>query len=499
MNNRFVGFKWQFIWLPLLIGLTTSSSWAAKSRHPVQNSIVKISATHNHPDYRSPWQRQGIHAVTGSGVIISGNRILTNAHVVADQTLLEVQREGSGNSYLADVQFVCHSCDLALLTVEDSNFFNDTHALEIDGLPRLQSRVHVYGFPTGGETISITEGIVSRIELDYYVHSSDRFLLVQVDAAINPGNSGGPVISNGKIVGIAMQALEQAENIGYIVPSPIIEHFLKDVEDGRYDGFPELDIYIQLLENKALRQTLNVPDKYGGLLVTGVSERNIKSGVIKPGDLLLEIDGHAIGRDGKIDWENGLRIESSHLEYLKQVGESLDILLYRNGSKIKKKILLTVKKPRVNQRLYDKAPTYFVFAGLVFQPLNSGYLKAAHGAQYSLISYVPLYTLEGYKKMIPDRIKSDRDEVVILSRILPDSVNHGYKDMETSVIYSVNGKPVKDIKHLIKLVENTQGPFLKIITDYGNLIAIDVKKAKNRKNKILQNYQVHVDRSPDLQ
>ncbi|MGD8886329.1 MAG: serine protease, partial [Gammaproteobacteria bacterium] len=267
MTNRF-----KVILLGILVGivvLLANPAAANPSKQSIQSSIVKVMATHNHPDYQSPWQRKGINSVTGSGVIIGQQRILTNAHVVADQTLVEVQREGYGNTYTADVEFVCHSCDLAILTIDDESFFKDAVALEIDGLPELQSRVAVYGFPTGGETISITEGIVSRIEVDYYVHSSDRYLLAQVDAAINPGNSGGPVISNGKIVGIAMQALEQAENIGYIVPAPVINHFLDDVKDGQFDGFPELDIYVQLLENKALRQSLNLPKNSGGLLVTG--------------------------------------------------------------------------------------------------------------------------------------------------------------------------------------------------------------------------------------
>ena len=455
-------------------------------------------ATHNHADYRSPWQRVGINSVTGSGVIISGHRILTNAHVVADQTLIEVQREGSGSTYTADVSFVCHSCDLALLTVEDESFFEDAVALEIDGLPQLQSRVTVYGFPTGGETISITEGIVSRIEVDYYVHSSQRFLLAQVDAAINPGNSGGPAISDGKIIGIAMQTLEQAENIGYIVPAPVIKHFLLDVEDGKFDGFPELDMYVQLLENKDLRKSMNLPKNTGGMLVTGVAENSNLVNLIKPGDVILDIDGYAIGRDGKVTLESGLRVESTHLEYLKQVGDTLELKLFRDGKTFSQKILLTQRKHKFNQKEYDEDPTYYVFSGFVFQPLSNGYLTANHSAQYYMLSYIPSYTLEGYQKLIPDRIKSDRDQVIVVSRVLPDAINQGYKNMEQSVVYSVNGTVVKDMHHLIKLIEAVKEPYLKIVTDFGNLITLDMDKARKRNATIMKKYQVYVDRSPDL-
>ena len=471
---------------------------AKTGKDRITQSIVKIIATHNHPDYSSPWQRHGIHTVTGSGVIIAGKRILTNAHVVADQTLLEVQREGSGNTYTAEVEFVCHSCDLALLSVEDQGFFEDAAALELDGLPKLQSRVNVYGFPTGGETISITEGIVSRIEVDYYVHSSDRYLLVQVDAAINPGNSGGPVIAEGKIVGIAMQALEHAENIGYIVPTPVIEHFLTDVKDGRLDGFPELDVFIQLMENNALRQYINLPRGRGGLLVTGIGRNSGLQKVLKPGDVIMEIDGHNIGHDGKIALTEEVRVESSHVEYLKQVGEKISLKLLRDGKTVITKLTLGPRKKRANHKEYDILPTYFVFAGLVFQPLTNGYLQASHSGQYGLMSYIPEYTLEGYEKMIPDRITYKRKEVVVLSRVLPDTINRGYKNMEGSVVYSVNDQVITDMVHLTRVIDQAKGKYLRIMNDLGNIILLDLKKARASMNRILDNYQVYTDRSANL-
>jgi len=472
-------------------------AWGS-DEHGIHSSIVKIIATHNHPDYASPWQLVGIHTVTGSGAIIAGNRILTNAHVVADQTLLEVQREGSGVTYNADVAFVCHSCDLAILTVEDASFFENARPLEIDGLPKLQSRVNVYGFPTGGETISITEGIVSRIEVDYYVHSADRYMLVQVDAAINPGNSGGPAISGGKIIGIAMQALESAENIGYIVPAPIINHFLEDVKDGSYEGFPELDIYVQTIENKALRDTLKLTSNAGGLLVTAVAEDSNVSSLIQPGDVLLEIDDHKIQRDGKVTLQDGLRVESSHLEYVKQVGESLSLVIQRNGKRQELSITLTPRKSRINQKQYDVKPSYFVFAGLLFQPLSQGYLRAYHRTNYTLIPYIPSYTLEGYKKSVPDLVKTNRSQTVLLGRVLPDAVNLGYKNMEGSVIHAVNDTPVKDLRHLMQLIENAVGKYLKIETDFGNVIMLDLPKARARNEQILQKYQIYSDRSTEF-
>jgi S1-C subfamily serine protease len=330
------------------------------------------------------------------------------------------------------------------------------------------------------------------------VHSSDRYLLAQVDAAINPGNSGGPAISNDKIIGIAMQALENAENIGYIVPAPVINHFLEDVKDGKFDGFPELDIYVQTIENKALREHLALPNKADGLLVTAVAKDSNVSELIHPDDVLLEIDGHKIGRDGKVALKDGLRVESSHLEYVKQVGDTLKLRILRNGKSKNINIKLDARKTRVSHKQYDIKPSYFVFAGMLFQPLSQGFLKSHHRTTYGLIPYLPHYTLEGYRKSVPDLVKTGRAQTIVLSRVLPDTISQGYKNMEGSVIHSINGEPVKDLKHLTALIENANGKFLKIETDFGHTIILDLAKARSRNQNILQKYQIHSDRTPDL-
>jgi hypothetical protein len=74
--------------------------------------------------------------------------------------------------------------------------------------------------------------------LPQYSHGRTSLLAVQIDAAINSGNSGGPVLLKDEVVGIAFQCLTSGENIGYIIPTPVIEHFLTDLSrnSGKYTG-----------------------------------------------------------------------------------------------------------------------------------------------------------------------------------------------------------------------------------------------------------------------
>ena len=167
----------------------------------IQNSIVKIYTTQTIPDYDNPWNTYRPELSHGTGSIISDNRILTNAHVVSNQTFIEVQTHGRPKRYTAKVLAVSHETDLALLTVEDLSFFENLRALKIGELPEMQQEVIVYGFPIGGDTLSTTSGVISRIELQTYAHSGFKFLTAQIDAAVNPGNSGGPVMVGDQIVG----------------------------------------------------------------------------------------------------------------------------------------------------------------------------------------------------------------------------------------------------------------------------------------------------------
>ena len=142
--------------------IATVSSAAPASIQDVEGAIVKIYTIHDMPDYYNPWSMHGPFGSTGSGCIIKGNRILTNGHVVSDETFVQVRRYGDAKRYTARVLNVSHAADLALLTVDDPDFFKDVKPLDFGELPTSQQEVAVYGFPLGGDTLSTTKGVISR-------------------------------------------------------------------------------------------------------------------------------------------------------------------------------------------------------------------------------------------------------------------------------------------------------------------------------------------------
>ena len=151
------------------------------------SQVVKIFATTQSPDYACPWQAQPPSSATGSGVIIGTRQILTGAHVVANATFLQIQKISTPDKVIARVQAVCHDADLALLEIDDETFTQDIEPAELGGLPELGDTVMVIGFPVGGEEVSMTEGVVSRIEVQKYDHSRRWLLAATGWAGLGPG------------------------------------------------------------------------------------------------------------------------------------------------------------------------------------------------------------------------------------------------------------------------------------------------------------------------
>ncbi|MCK5178442.1 MAG: serine protease, partial [Candidatus Omnitrophica bacterium] len=294
-----------------------------KQETSLTDAVVKVFVTFNRMDYYRPWQSKGIRAGGGSGAIIKGNRILTNAHVVADHTFIQVKKDSDPKKYTAKVVAIGHDCDLALLQVDDPDFFDGVTPLAFGDLPKQQDSVLVIGYPQGGGKISITEGVVSRVEVTAYVQSSRHLLTVQIDAAINPGNSGGPVIQDEKIVGIAMQIFQSGDNIGYMIPVPVIQHFLKDLDDGGYEGFPMLGIDYKNTENATLREFYGIIKEEGGILVNKVLPFSPASGNLEEGDVILEINGVPIGEDGTFPFRGNERLSLIHLITKEHVGDTI--------------------------------------------------------------------------------------------------------------------------------------------------------------------------------
>jgi len=468
----------------------------ASAQENIANSIVKIYTTYDRPNYFRPWQMKGQRSSIGSGSIISGNRILTNAHVVSDHTFIRVRRAGQADKYVATVEAISHELDLAILKVQDQALFRGARPLEFGTLPRVGDKVSAFGFPKGGTRITVTEGIVSRIERKLYSHSRFKNLVCQIDAAINPGASGGPVISGGKIVGVIFQSTS-GQNIGYMVPVPVVRHFFKDLEDGRHDGVPTLFFVWQNLENPQMREYLNMDKDQSGILVKEVSPPFLGENMLKPGDVIFSIDGSDIANDGTIAIRETERISFGYAIDRKQLNQSVAIDVLRQGRVHKLNIDMRVPRistgyliPRIQ---YETLPTYYIIGGLVFTRLTANYLNG-----WGKWGNIPL-ALKSYYFDIVTVENQQRKDVVILMDILPDEINIGYDYFANWVIAEVNGQKINSMKDLVQAFESSTGVYHRVLfEDHNAEIILATGDLKDKSHNILKKYKVIADRSADL-
>jgi S1-C subfamily serine protease len=439
-------------------------------------SIVKIYTTAEKNSALAPWNSDS-ESMIGTGFVIQGNRILTNAHVVESSTFIELQRDGKPERYEAEVLAISHEADLALLKVKDDSFFKKGKFLEIGELPRVHQEISVYGFPTGGDTLSVTKGIVSRIEYLEYAHSGLASQAIQIDAAINPGNSGGPALAGDKVVGVAMQvAANGEENIGYMIPPSIIKHFLKDLEDGRYDGFPEFAVVTQQLVNPALRNKHNLSKDQTGVLITKVCAGTTAEQYLKTGDIITKIDNEPIENNGTVLFQPSKYIDFNYRVDQHQLNDTLHLDIIRDGKALA--VQLPLDRPVSSVYTHDKKPRYFIYGGYVFTPTE---LSEACQKRKD-------YDKNEFK---------DKTENVSIVKVLASSSNVGYHDLAMR-IQSINGQTFNDFREFYKLMKQVKTPFITLEDLDGYQVVINRQAAEAEQVELLKRYNMESIQSPDL-
>ncbi|MDD4363931.1 MAG: serine protease, partial [Atribacterota bacterium] len=367
--------------------------------------------------------------------------------------------------------------------------------LSLGELPETQQEVLVYGFPMGGDMLSITKGVISRIEHQPYVHSSSVFLAGQIDAAINPGNSGGPVIVDNKIVGVVMAGIPSAQNIGYMVPVPVIKHFFQDLEDGRYDGYPSLGIGVQDMENEDLRQFYRMNEDMSGVLINQIVPGSPADGNLQNGDVLMALENYKIGNDGTVEFRTNERTNLNYVIQQKQIGEDINLKILRDGLEMEMSLNLfrSLTKDRlIPMEQYEEFPAYYIYGGLVFCPLTKNLLNIwgsqwAQNAPRELIYYL--------LNNIPEK---EDQQIVLLLKVLAAEVNQGYQNINNWVIDKVNGQKIWNIADLVEKIEDCDDPYIIFEDKWNKKIILNREEVIKSQQKIIDTYRIPIERSEDL-
>ena len=455
------------ITLCLFVGLHAVRSYGAthvglvEAAPSIENSVVKVFSTMRYPDPFKPWTKQAPTEATASGVVIEGNRILTNAHAVLYASQVQVQANAAGDKVSATVVAIAPGIDLAVLKLDDASFFDSHTPLpRANKLPQIKDAVLAYGFPAGGNSLSITKGIVSRIEFVSYNYPVSG-LRIQIDAAINPGNSGGPAIADNRMIGLAFsRAGGDTQNIGYIIPNEEVELFLKDIADGVYDGKAAMYDDLQTLENPALRDYLKLDKSVEGMVVHR-PDKSDPAYPLKEWDVITRVGDTPIDNQGMIKLGKDLRVQFAYeIQHTAKDGK-LPLTIVREGKTMKVQLPVAAEHPTLVADLHGGYPQYFIYGPMCFSVATRQMLSSldSNAGTMRALSFLksPLASM-AFDSPTPDL----EELVVISSPFFPHKLANGYSSATGSVVYSINGTPIKSLKHLVEVLRDLQDPFVTI-------------------------------------
>ena len=444
--------------LMLIVLLMTTGQLEAKDRYG--GSVVKIHTTQRFPDMAKPWAKASPRKLSGSGVVIEGKRILTNAHVVLYAGEIFVQAYQSDEKIPATVVAAESSLDLAVLELDDDAFFDSHPALLFaEDVPSVQAPVNVYGYPTGGEQLSITEGIVSRIEFAPFDCFSSG-LRVQIDAALNPGNSGGPELVDDRIVGLVFSKIKQADNIGYLISVDEILMFLEDIKDGQYEGKPRIRDQLQTAENPALRDKLALGDETG-MVVTDPYE-STDSYPLKKWDVITQIGEHSVDNQGKVQVKDDLRLSFRYFVPKLAANGVIKLKIIRDGQPIDIELPVYPGANLVMPYLNGRYPRYFICGPITFTQATQDITgRIVLSSQKNMIAFQLLQSPLLIRQY--DRPAFEGEELIVLGApLFPHRIGKGYGSVTLGVVTHIDETPARNLTHLVELIRDATGEYLVI-------------------------------------
>jgi len=419
----------------------------------VKASVVRINSTQQSWNPWQPWEKNPPRKRRALAAIVAPGRVLTTSELVADATYLEFESADGTLFAPAKVIAVDYEANLALLgpasETEGKAFFESTVPFTITDPPKIGSSLEILQVEDNGVALQ-TPGTLQSIDVVGGFLPGHSFLTYMVKASMQSAASSYslPVLRAGHLAGVLI-SYDSKDQLCDVVSIDIVVRFLKEAADGEYAGFPSLGVSVARTEDASFRQWLKLTDDQGGLYIQTVRKgAAAERAGVKPGDVLLAVDGQPVDRRGyykhpiygSLSWGHLIRGERS-------TGDSVSLSLQRDGKPLEIKATLAREEENarlVPNHLFDKAPNFLLKGGLVFQELSRPILEG-FGEDWQ--SRAPLDLLDAYEN--PDKYEASVDRIIFLSGAIPTPATVGYERLRNLIVRKVNGKEIKNMKGLI--------------------------------------------------
>lgn len=473
-----------------LISLIFAASIATLTLSQAQNddlptpdtSCIRVNVTNQGFNFVRPWEKAPPIKRNGLGAVLEGGRVLVTAELIVNHTYIELEQADTGEKTPAKVIGLDYEVNLALLAPEDpdSDILEGYKPLSLAENVRVGDTLEVWQLEDNG-TPATTNGEVIKVSIGRYFVDGSYFLtnILRGSLQYRAGSFTLPVAKEGKLVGLLL-SYDQNQQTSNVIATEIIQHFLDDIDDGEYGGFPNLGIsYAQTLDEQ-LRKFTKIDQFEGGVFVRRAAKDGSAAGAgIKTGDVILEVNGFEIDSRGNYDHPEYGKLNFSHLvRGDAAVGDVLPVKLVRDGEVMEIDLKLLRKPPEaylVDPYMFDRGPRFLIFGGVIFQELTLPYLKA-WGDQWATRAPFKLVHAHAHQDVYEEE---GREKLVILSAVIRTPTTLGYENLNNLILTKVNDQEIHTIKDLKAALENPTDGIHKIEFDeFPKVIYLDDQNSR---------------------
>jgi hypothetical protein len=476
----------------LLLALSSSVGLARENgrrdARTWERSAVALEVTRQVYDYFQPWSRQS-QPVLKAGVLIGPRQILTTALDLDDSTLIRAQKGGRGRWWDAEVEWADYLANVALVTVREPGFWEGLRPVALARSIPAGTAARIVRWSAG--TLEMRKAEFNRFAVSNPGLTDAAHVFLELSADVAGAGWGEPAVDGNKVLGLVFA---QTGNLCQVLPAPFIGSILEARARGIYQGLGYFDFTWQPTENPDTHRYLRLEGEPRGVVVIEVPKKPGVEPVLKPRDILLEVDGFSIDIQGDyVDPDYGHLLLENLSTRKHWAGDTIRLRIWRDGRELE--VGYTLPRAESAARLvpeapYGQPPDYLVLGGLVFQPLTRNYLRS-WGADWE--RRAP-FRLAYFRTEEPS---PERPSIVILSQVLPDVFNLGYQDVRHLVVERLNGRRITDLRDLVQAVAEARDGFhvLEFMTgDSLQRLVLDTRQLEPATRRVLQVYGIDKDR-----
>ena len=416
-------------------------------------SMLWIEATAIRYSHYQPWSRS-TRTTFKNGLVVEDGKVLSTAEGLDNATLLRVRGEGDGHWRLARIEWLDPHANLALLSAGGGEAWPPAPAAPLARRVPDSGAVRIRHF-LDGRVVS-GPGTVRRVHVPRDPQRVVRHMMLEVSSDLDPRASDPDSGTADDDTDAASQIVTSGDEViglgaGHdgklleVIPAPFIAELL---ERKRRDPDAALAWYPfawQGTESPATTAYLGLPGPPRGVVVSAVPALSAFSGLLRARAVVLSIDGFEVESDGHyLDPAYGYLPLGNLSTRGKFAGDTSIFEVWRDGKT--SSIALSLPRARYSEalvpdRVFDRSPEYVVAGGLVFQPLTADYLRS-WGDEWR--KSAP-FRLRHYLRQPP---LPERRHLVMLSQVLPDPFNLGYRDFAFRIVDRINGRPIATLRDL---------------------------------------------------